>query len=207
MNEQLEQPIRPDMSIHNFVELYGFWGRVKGKLFTTLCRVDFARLGRRTMLQPPMRLVGAQHITIGDRVFVGSNSWFEVIDSRRPRVVPVIEIGDGTCLSGFCSITAIREVVIEPNVLIARYVHISDHTHAHASNDIPIKNQGLAKIAPVRICEGAWLGQNVVVCPGVTIGRNAVIGANSVVRDNIPDHCVAAGSPARVVRSNVPVPA
>ena len=61
-------------------------------------------------------------------------------------------------------------------------------------------DQGIASVAPVVIREGAWLGQGVVVCPGVTIGRNAVIGANSVVRHDVPDRCVAAGVPARVIR-------
>jgi len=41
----------------------------------------------------------------------------------------------------------------------------------------------------------------VVVCPGVTIGTGAVIGANSVVTKSIPDYCVAAGSPARVLKT------
>ena len=50
------------------------------------------------------------------------------------------------------------------------------------------------------IGDGAWLGQNVVVCPGVTIGRGAVIGANAVVLDDVPDYAVAVGVPASVVR-------
>jgi maltose O-acetyltransferase len=41
----------------------------------------------------------------------------------------------------------------------------------------------------------------VVVCPGVTIGVGAVIGANSVVTEDIPDHSVAVGSPAHVVKT------
>lgn len=91
-------------------------------------------------------------------------------------------------------------MVIEPNVLIARYVYISDHTHAYQSGDRAIKDQGITKVSPVRICEGAWLGQGAVICPGVTIGRNAVVGANSVVRHDVPDFCVAAGVPAKVIR-------
>lgn len=83
---------------------------------------------------------------------------------------------------------------------MARYVYISDHSHAHASVKEAIKDQGIAKVSPVRICEGAWLGQSVVVCPGVTIGRNAVVGANSVVKHDVPDFCVAAGAPAKVIR-------
>lgn len=190
------------MSLPGFVSFYRLWTRAYAKIFTTLCRGDFSRLGRRSTLHPPAQLHGVQHIAIGSKVFVGPNCWLEVLDPAEPRPVPVIAIGDGTSITGFCTITATRSVVIEANVLIARYAYISDHTHAHALPDRPIKHQGIAKIAPVRIREGAWLGQNVVVCPGVTIGRNAVIGANSVVRDDVPDFCTAVGAPARVVRCN-----
>jgi acetyltransferase-like isoleucine patch superfamily enzyme len=103
-------------------------------------------------------------------------------------------------MAGFCTITATSSVVIEGGVLIARYVYISDHSHRHDGSTLPIKNQGLTKVAPVRIREGAWLGQGAVICPGVTVGRNAVVGANAVVREDVPDHCVAAGVPARIVR-------
>lgn len=186
-----------------FVALTGIWTRARAKIFTVLCRGDFRRIGAHSTLQPPVRLVGVQHVEIGSRVFIGSNSWLEVVDPDYVRPAPAIQIGDGTSISGFCTITATRSVVIEPNVLIARYAYISDHTHACDSPHQPIKSQGITKISPVRIREGAWLGQNVVVCPGVTIGHNAVIGANSVVRDDVPDFCVAAGAPARVIRSNV----
>jgi acetyltransferase-like isoleucine patch superfamily enzyme len=84
--------------------------------------------------------------------------------------------------------------------LIARNVYISDHIHKYSQADLPILAQGLDKIGGVLIKSGAWLGQNVVVCPGVTVGTGAVVGANSVVNQDIPDFCVAAGSPARVVK-------
>jgi acetyltransferase-like isoleucine patch superfamily enzyme len=47
--------------------------------------------------------------------------------------------------------------------------------------------------------QGAWLGENVCVI-GASIGKNSVIGANSVVTKNIPDYCVAVGSPAKVIK-------
>jgi acetyltransferase-like isoleucine patch superfamily enzyme len=61
-------------------------------------------------------------------------------------------------------------------------------------------HQGINGVAPVTIGRGTWLGQNVVVLPGVTIGQHCVVGANSVVNSSIPDYSVAVGAPARVVR-------
>jgi len=184
-----------------FVSLYKFWTRAHAKLFTLLARGDFRRLGRRSTIQPPIRLEGVQHIDIGEQVFIGSHSWLEVLDPDRLRHTAAIRLGPGTSISGHCTISAAQSVIIESNVLIARYVYISDHAHAHAAVDVPIKDQGIVNVAPVRIGEGAWLGQGVVICPGVTIGRNAVIGANSVVRHDVPEYSVAAGVPARVIRS------
>ena len=47
----------------------------------------------------------------------------------------------------------------------------------------------------MRIGDGSWLGYGTVVLPGATIGRHVVVGANSVVTGEIPDYCVAVGSP------------
>ena len=89
---------------------------------------------------------------------------------------------------------------LEENVLLARNVYISDHMHKYTDTEIPVMAQGVDKIKPVLIRRGAWLGQNVVVCPGVTIGTGAVVGANSVVVARYPRLLVAVGAPARVLK-------
>jgi acetyltransferase-like isoleucine patch superfamily enzyme len=53
----------------------------------------------------------------------------------------------------------------------------------------------------VSIGDGVWIGNNVVVLPGVSIGNFAVIGANSVVNSDVPDFAVCAGMPARVIKT------
>ena len=51
----------------------------------------------------------------------------------------------------------------------------------------------------ITISDGAWLGENVCII-GANIGKNVVVGANSVVTHDIPDYCVAVGSPAYIIK-------
>jgi lipopolysaccharide O-acetyltransferase len=52
----------------------------------------------------------------------------------------------------------------------------------------------------VTIGDDVWIGDSVAILPGVTIGRGSVIGALSVVNKSIPEYCIAAGNPARVLK-------
>ena len=135
---------------------------------------------------------------IGDEVFIGPGGFLNVIeeDGRRG----AIRIGDGTEMTGDCTISSVASVALGRRVLLARGVYVADHGHAFADTDRAIVDQGLDRIEAVEIGDGAWLGQNVFVGPGVRIGENAVVGANSVVLADVPARCVAVGAPARVVR-------
>lgn len=57
--------------------------------------------------------------------------------------------------------------------------------------------------APVIIGENCWIGENSRICKGVTIGDNAVIAANSVVTKDVPANAVAAGNPAKIVKTDI----
>lgn len=74
-------------------------------------------------------------------------------------------------------------------------------TALHPVDDHRRRRQGWERAAPITIGENVWLGAAVTVGPGVRVGRNSVIGAGSVVLEDIPGHVVAAGSPARVIRA------
>jgi acetyltransferase-like isoleucine patch superfamily enzyme len=185
-----------------FVFLYRASIRLRCKCFSLLISGAFAQFGRRTALTYPVRLGGEERIAIGDQVFIGAGSWLQALPDGNNHSI-AISIGSGTSVAGACVISAVRQVVLEENVLLARNVYISDHSHKYTETDMPVLAQGLDNVEPVLIRQGAWLGQNVVVCPGVTIGKGAVIGANSVVNRDVPDFAVAVGSPARVVKSRV----
>jgi maltose O-acetyltransferase len=69
------------------------------------------------------------------------------------------------------------------------------------SNLHPLSNSEPLTAEPVVIGDYVNLGAHVVILAGTTIGSHVVIGAGSVVKGEIPDHVVAAGNPARVIRS------
>jgi acetyltransferase-like isoleucine patch superfamily enzyme len=182
-----------------FLSVYRNWSRLVAKCFSLLISGAFAHFGRRTVLMHPVRLGGEDRISIGDGVYIGAGSWLQTLPDGSNNSV-AIGIGDGVSIAGACVISAVRSVRLEEEVLLARNVYISDHIHRYTDTEKSILRQGVDKIQPVLIRRGAWLGQNVVVCPGVTIGRGSVVGANSVVTRDIPDYVVAAGSPARIIK-------
>jgi lipopolysaccharide O-acetyltransferase len=181
-----------------FVRTYRLAVRARNKAFTVAAAGAFAEFGRRSVIQPPVRLKGEQRISVGDDVFVGAGSWLQTLagDGFAGR----LRIGDGTSIAGTCVLSAACSVTLGRKVLLARNVYISDHIHQYDDPATAILDQGLGRLEPVEVGDGAWLGQNVVVCPGVHIGRGAVVGANSVVTEDIPDRTLAVGAPARVVR-------
>jgi acetyltransferase-like isoleucine patch superfamily enzyme len=63
---------------------------------------------------------------------------------------------------------------------------------------------GEDEVKPVRICRGAWIGQNASILKGVTVGEGAIVGIGSVVVTDVPPHTVVMGNPARVVVKNQP---
>lgn len=166
----------------------------RDRLFTLAVRRCFASCGSGTLIRLPVRVFGERSISIGSDVVIGEASWLQTLDAG------VIEIGDRCRFSGLLVLSAAGSIVLEPDVLVARNVHILDHIHRFDRDDLPIHRQSITTPRPVRIGSGAWLGANVVVLPGVTIGRGAVVGANSVVDRDVRDRVVVVGAPAREIR-------
>jgi acetyltransferase-like isoleucine patch superfamily enzyme len=183
-----------------FLAFYRLFGRVWGKAFSTASAGAFHSCGRGTILQPPVRIWGEHRISLGDDVWVGPGCWLQVVGDPRSQGGVAISIGSGTNFAGNGVVSAAASITIGDDVLFARGIYVSDHSHAFGDAETPVIDQGIDKVAPVVIEDGAWLGENVVVCPGVRIGRGAVVGANSVVVRDIPARSVAVGAPATVVR-------
>ena len=186
------------MAIGNIERAVHLWSRLRIRFFTLLLSSQFAEIGRGARISPPFRFYGLNEMSFGENVMINSDCWLQTIpgDECCPKLIIKAHTGIGMG----AHISAAKQILIEEHVLLGRNVHISDHAHAFEDVKIPIIQQGISGIAPVSIGRETWLGQNVVVLPGVTIGRHCVIGANSVVNSSVPDFSIAVGVPARVVK-------
>lgn len=94
-------------------------------------------------------------------------------------------------------------VHLEQDVLLGAGVHVPSGSQTHGTDDVetPIREQAGTRTR-VRVGQGTWVGSAAVIMADV--GKHCVIGAGSVVTKPIPDYSVAAGVPARVIRSRRP---
>lgn len=160
----------------------------------------FARFGPYSELgDPPLSIVGAEGISIGTFVKIGS---FAVLESLTPERGINLVIEDGAYIGHHFRCTAVGSVVIREEAMIADRVYVSDTNHVYEDVTEPIKRQGLRDGRRVEIGRGAWIGIGAVVCGNVTVGENAVVGANAVVTADVPPRTVVAGNPARIVRQH-----
>lgn len=112
-----------------------------------------------------------------------------------------IKIGANCFLNIGVMLAAQDEITIGDWTMFANGCFVGDAAHRFSDPAMPVPLQGFTSKGPVRIGENCWLAANVVVTSGVTIGDRCVIGANSVVTTDIPSNSIAAGAPARVIRS------
>ncbi|MEG1640366.1 MAG: DapH/DapD/GlmU-related protein [Ruthenibacterium sp.] len=94
-------------------------------------------------------------------------------------------------------------VVDDSRVQIGNYVMFGPNVTLSATGHPVVgeyRRDGTQFTLPITIGDDVWRGANVVVLPGVTIGSDVVIGAGSIVTQDIPSHVVALGTPCRVLR-------
>jgi acetyltransferase-like isoleucine patch superfamily enzyme len=90
-------------------------------------------------------------------------------------------------------------VHLERDVLLGPAVHVPSGRSTHGTSDpeVPIRDQAGTPVM-VRIGAGSWIGSGAVVMADV--GRGTVVGAGAVVTRPLPEHIIAGGVPARVLK-------
>lgn len=164
--------------------------------------IGLKRLGRMSVIMLPFtKIQGAQYICIGDGCYIGRGAYLSVSDTYQGhKYSPRLVIGDRAQIGNHITIACINLVEIGNDVIMSDRVFVGDCIHDYSDPYVPIAQQPLVSRGPVEIADGAFIGINAVILPGVKIGPHAVVGASSVVTHDVPAYGVVAGNPAQLIK-------
>jgi len=168
------------------------------RVFCYYYRIILGSFGKNSVLVKPTAIDGPGRIFIENDVIISDGAWLAVVP-HTGNFICKLSIGSNTYIGRFSHIYAVSSIRIGKKVLIADKVYISDNTHSYTNIAMPVIDQPVVAVNEVEIKEGAWLGENVCII-GASVGRNSVVAANAVVLKDIPDYCVAAGTPAIIIK-------
>lgn len=94
-----------------------------------------------------------------------------------------------------------KGVKIGENVMMAPDVVILTVNHNIFDTGLPMIQQGDSVLENVVIEDDVWIGQRVIILPGVKLKKGVVVGAGSVVTKTFPEYSIIAGNPARIIKS------
>jgi acetyltransferase-like isoleucine patch superfamily enzyme len=189
--------LRSKYSPAGLADMFAHFREGEGELDLLMRRVLLRAVCRRTgndlHVGPGVVLKHPETMEFGDCVFIGAQA---MIQGRF----------DGMCRIG-------NHVWIGPQAYFdARCLQLDDYvgwgpgakvlgsTHTAKPTDVPVITTDLV-IKAVVVGFGADIGMNASILPGVRIGAHAIVGAGSVVTNDVPDYAIVAGVPARILRS------
>lgn len=201
-----------------FSGLPGILGMGSRNILLRAFTKDFGKgtvIGRDVLIRQPSR------VSLGRGVIVDDSAVLDVRDSNTQLDTPSISVedysfigrntaivakgaqitlGKGSNISSFCRIASETSITIGESVLIASYVYIGPGNHLRdLETGRVVVEADMEKRGGVQIGSGCWIGTRATILDGVRIGKNAVIGAHSLVREDVPDGAVVAGVPAKII--------
>ncbi|GHT02754.1 putative lipopolysaccharide biosynthesis O-acetyl transferase WbbJ [Bacteroidia bacterium] len=177
---------------------------ISQKIKLAYCLIRTKLLCRQArIIRFPFEIRGKEYIDLGTNLTTGVGCRLEAFSEKGEKTM---HFGNNVQINDYVHICSMQNVTIGNNVLIAGKVYISDNSHGSYKGDEfdtspetdPIKRD-YAKNAVV-IEDNVWIGEGVVVLPGVTLGKGCIIGANSVVSKSIPSYVIAVGAPAMPIK-------
>lgn len=159
------------------------------------------KAGKHILLGKNVHLRGIKFVSVGSSVTFGEYSIITAYKSIDK--VPKLNFGNNCNIGPYNHITCINEIKIGDGFLSGRWVTITDNSHGSntfSEQLIPPGERSLFSKGAIVIGKNVWIGDKATILPGVNVGDGVIIGANSVVTEDIPSNCIACGNPAKIVK-------
>jgi acetyltransferase-like isoleucine patch superfamily enzyme len=202
---QLSSPICPKM----LISLNRIRHSIINHLYSRWYKSFLGKVGKGALIRKGCQLEGdcLENIEIGSECSIDYNCVLGcrtrlIKDGKKKK--PMIKIGNRCYLGQYNHITAVDKIIIGDNLLTGRFVLITDNSHGGMNYDelqIHPSQRNVISKGEVIIGNNVWIGDKSSIMPGVHIGDGCIIGANSVVTHDIPAYSLAAGIPARVIKT------
>lgn len=172
-------------------------GRVRGRIrslwFTLRLRAVGAHVGKRISVNRGVQVITGRSARwhIGDHVSLGAGVILNVSDGA------ILTLGNDVRIAHYTMIGVQNSITIADRTQVGEHCSIRDHGHDASA---PSMHSAHLVSSPVCIGEDSWIGRGVAVLMGSRIATGAVIGANAVVRGDVPKDAIAVGVPAHVIR-------
>lgn len=155
-------------------------------------------------IHPSIEITGVKYIQTGLGCYIGEGSKLLCKDFYTSGITPQpmkpnLQIGNNFHATRNLVIQCGGSINIGNDVLVASNVFIIDYNHGMDAS-LSCYLDGPLEIHDIKISDGVWIGNNVIILPGVSIGKKCIIAAGSVVTKSIPDYTIAAGNPAKIIK-------
>lgn len=167
-------------------------------VYNPISMLRIGHIGGNADVGKGLHLQSPKNIHIGNNVRIGRFGRLASfpVEGRNGQIT----IEDNCYIGDFFSVLAGADIIIKKETLIASHVAVVSENHGvNPECGIKYGNQPLSG-KPVVIGKNCWIGEKVMIMPGVEIGDWSVIGAGSIVTKNVPAYSMVAGNPARVIK-------
>ena len=165
-----------------------FDGLMRRVLLRAICK----SVGNDLQVSPGVVLKHPETMDFGNSVFIGSQTMIQGRFDGSCRIGNHVWIGPQAYFDA-------RDIVLEDYVGWGPGAKVLGSTHTGEPIDVPIITTELV-IKPVVVGFGADIGMNASVLPGIHVGAHSIVGAGSVVTQDVPEYAIVAGTPARILR-------
>ena len=158
-------------------------------------------MGKNSFIGKRLRINSYRFLKMGKNCRIGNDcrmSFYHKFGGNSYQ--PELLIGDKSYIGDFVTFLCADKIHLEEEVLMASYITITTENHGINPEDTNSYGKQPLTTAPVLIKSGAWIGERVMILLGVTIGRKSIVAAGAVVTKSVPDYCMVAGNPARIIK-------